>query len=128
MYRKMVTVYSKQERHYLHTRGFWINREGQQVPISSMNYDRLDKLVKMLAAWSMKEDDPMKYLRSLPIFFHVVNHINRLGMNSYHASMFRLASRMDFRDVQNDWTCPSPEELSQMEQSARELEMDFIGE
>ena len=61
-----------------------------------MNYERLDKLVKMLAEWAMKEDDPIFYIKNLAIFPYVHSRILSLNMDTYQSSMFTLASMLDF--------------------------------
>lgn len=61
-----------------------------------MSRERLEKLVKMLALWSMEEDDAYLYLRSLPIFPHVCEQIKVHNLDSFYASMFSLASRVRY--------------------------------
>ena len=95
-YQKVITVFSKNERENLHRMGYWVDKSGCRIPVWQMNYDRLDKLVKMLATWAMDENDPILYIKNLPIFPWVYSRIQSLGMNTYQASMFTLASMLDY--------------------------------
>ena len=98
-YQKVITIFSKQERENLHRRGYWVDRYGNRIPVWSMDYERLDKLVKMLAGWAMDEQDPILYIKNMAIFPYVYSQIQSLKMNTYQSSMFNLASMLDF----NDW-------------------------
>lgn len=89
-----ILVYTKKERESFHRRGIWLNREGRQEPVCQMSRERLEKLVRMLALWSMEEDDAYLYLRSLPIFPHLCEEIQSRGLESFYASMFILANRV----------------------------------
>lgn len=91
MYRKMVTVYSKPERENLHRQGYWIDRQGNILAVKDMSYERLGKLVKLLAEWATKEDEPIEYLARQPIVNHVYNRIVHFGMKNFHTEMFKSA-------------------------------------
>ena len=94
-----ITVFSKQERENIHRQGYWLDKNGNRILVWSMSYERLDKLVKMLAGWAMDEQDPILYIKNLAIFPYVYARIQALGLNTYQSSMFSLASMLDF----NDW-------------------------
>lgn len=47
-YTKLVTVYYPQERKQLHSQGIWIDKVGSQIPVRSMDANRLSKLVDLL--------------------------------------------------------------------------------
>jgi hypothetical protein len=89
-----ILVYTKREREQLHKQGIWLNRNGQREPLHLMSRDRIEKLVKMLALWSMEEDDAYLYLKNLPIFPHLLCEIERRRLDSFYASMFTLAGRI----------------------------------
>jgi hypothetical protein len=92
----MVTVYSKPERENLHRQGYWIDRQGNILAVKDMSYERLGKLVKLLAEWATKEDKPIEYLARQPIVNHVYNRIVHFGMKNFHTEMFKsaVASKM----------------------------------
>lgn len=89
MYQKLVTVYSKHERRMLHSQGIWVNQDGEQQPVRLMSYERLDKLVKMLATWALNDEGNVyQNLRNMPIFVHVVLSIRDRGLFNFQAQMF----------------------------------------
>src|SRR5258708_7301965 len=95
-YRKVITVFSKCERENIYRMGYWVDRSGNRIPVWNMNYERLDKLVKMLATWAMDKNDPILYIKNHAIFPYVYARIQSLGMNTYQSSMFNLAAMLDF--------------------------------
>lgn len=95
-YTKTITVFSKKERSNLHRQGFWVDRDGNSIRVSDMTFERLEKLVKMLATWAMDEDDPILYIKNLDIFPHVLARIEYFNMDTYQASMFKLASMLGY--------------------------------
>lgn len=95
-YTKTITVFSKRERANLHRQGFWVDRDGNYIRVSAMTCERLERLVKMLATWAMDEDDPILYIKNLDIFPHVLARIEYFRMDTYQASMFKLASMLGY--------------------------------
>lgn len=89
------TYYTKQERRNLHNLGYWIDRDGNRLYVYHMSRERVEKLVRTLGNWAMQEDDPMIYLRNLPIYLHVLNMVFKYDLKSSYASMFRLAWQLD---------------------------------
>lgn len=88
---KLVTFYSKHERENYHRAGYWIDRNGFLLPVKDMSYERLEKLVRMLAGWAAKEDNPIGYLRNQPILPHVYQRIVHFKMSNFHTEMLKSA-------------------------------------
>jgi hypothetical protein len=139
-YTKLVTIYSRQERANLHRLGYWVDKQGNQLSVYEMGYYRLEKLVRTLGRWAMKESDPISYLINQPIYPHVRTQIKRLGLRNEYTRLFvgEVVSRIVVRvpvmvaseneeywqDYMNE---PSQSEIEQMNQSAEELRNDFTG-
>lgn len=124
-YTKIITVYTRQERNALHRMGYWIDRDGNRIPVVLMSYNRLSRLVRTLSNWAAKESDPIAYLKRLAIFPHVANRMLELGL---HLTLFDAAICRQSRK-NDDWINyvvePSLEELQIMNISAKELEAQF---
>lgn len=140
MYKKVVTVYSNRERQQLHSLGYWVDREGHQLPVYLMSYSRLEKLVRTLGRWATKENEPLVYLRKQAIFPHIVKRIRLLNLKTEYAYLFELAAEGSVKVVhirpnlvpsadEEYWEYyavdPSEDELARMNLSANELRMDF---
>lgn len=90
-YTKLVTVYFPNERRMLHAQGIWIDKDGNQLPVREMDYNRLNKLVNLLSKWAFKEDNPYLYLRRHPLFIHVLMRIREVGLRTVEAYNFENA-------------------------------------
>lgn len=127
MYAKTVYVYSRQERNRFHSMGIWIDKNGYQIPVSIMSVYRLERLVKTLGTWALKEDEPQTYLKSLAIYPHVVSRIYELGLNGTYANLFKPLPV--HQDYDSSWHLhvqpPSPDELVVMDQEATNLLFDL---
>ena len=94
-YQKLVTVYSPQERKMLHAQGIWVDKDGNQLRVREMNKYRLEKLVRTLGRWAVKEEDSLSYLSNLPIFVHILLRIREVGLSTYFSFMFETAYELN---------------------------------